>query len=442
MDDKARAVALFRYALIREAAHPTHSSADRGRIVRELAAQDHDGPEGAWVRVSRRTIDRWITAWRTGGFDALVPVPRRREARIPVEQLALAERLKREAPARTAAQVREVMRAHHGVAPSERTLQRLFKRLGLHRRQVAPHAFGRFEAERANDLWTGDALHGPVVLGRKTYLFAFLDDRSRLLTGYRWGYAEDTLRLEAALRRGLQSRGIPCRLYVDNGSAFVSHQLLRACAVLGIRLIHSTPHRPEGRGKIERVFRTVRDQFLVELEMRGALHLQELNELFAAWAETIYHHRVHSETGQAPLERFLENDAPQMPTPEQLREAFLWSERRRVTKTATVQLHGNVYEVDQALIGATVELVFDPFTLDQVEVRYNGKPMGLGTPQRIGRHTHPQARPEVPPEPTQRTGIDYLQIVRDRHDEATRRRISYSNLPEHTEEQPHEEDPS
>jgi putative transposase len=432
-------MALFRYALIREAAHPTLSPADRGRIVRELAAQDHDGPFGTRVRVSRRTIDRWIRAWHIGGFDALVPTPRRRDPRIPVEQLELAEHLKREAPRRTAAQVREVMRAHHATAPSERTLQRLFLRLGLHRTQLAPRAFGRFEAERSNDLWTGDALHGPTIAGRKTYLFAFLDDRSRLLTGYRWGHAEDTLRLEAALRRGLQSRGIPESLYVDNGSAFVSHQLLRACAVLGIRLVHSTPHRPQGRGKIERVFRTVRDQFLVELEMRGAEHLRELNVLFGAWVETIYHHRVHSETGQSPRERFLENDALVMPTSVQLREAFLWSERRRVTKTATVQLHGNVYEVDPALIGASVELVFDPFTLDQVEVRYQGKPMGIGSPQRIGRHVHPQARPEFPPEPAPRTGIDYLQIVHDRHEQTTRRRNAYSNLPDTDQQQ---EEPS
>jgi putative transposase len=431
----AREIALFRYALIREAADPSLANSERGRLVRELAAQDHAGPAGERVRVSRESIDRWIRAWRKGGFDALVPVPRRRDPRTPIELLALAERLKREAPRRTAAQVAEIIRATGAGVVSERTLQRLFARLGLHVYQPgARQVFGRFEAEHPNDLWTGDVLHGAVIGARKTYLFAFLDDHSRLLTGYRWGLAEDTLRLEAALRRGLSARGIPKALYVDNGSPFVSHQLLRACAVLGIRLVHSTPHRPQGRGKIERVFRTVTDQFLVELDMRGARHLPELNELFAAWVETIYHRRPHSETGQSPLERFGAADDIVVPSPDQLTEAFLWRELRRVTKTATVSLYNNLYEVDAALVGATVELLFDPFTLDHLEVRYQGRVMGVAVPQRIGRHVHPHARTEQSTEPVPATGIDYLGMIRDHHLEQTRRRIAYSNLPEPTDD--------
>jgi len=95
-------------------------------------------------------------------------------------------------------------------------------------------------------------LHGPVVAGRKTYLFAFIDDHSRALSGYRWGHSEDTIRLEAALRAGLACRGVPKVVYLDNGAAMVSKQLLRALAVLGIQLTHSRPGQPAGRGKIER----------------------------------------------------------------------------------------------------------------------------------------------------------------------------------------------
>jgi putative transposase len=143
-----------------------------------------------------------------------------------------------------------------GWAPGERTLQRWFAddpqitdRLAA---GAAGPVFGRFEAGRPNELWTGDALHGPTVAGRKTYLFAFLDDHSRAIMGHRFGFAEDTVRLAAALRPALGSRGVPDGIYVDNGSAFVDAWLLRACAKLGIRLIHSTPGRPQGRGKIER----------------------------------------------------------------------------------------------------------------------------------------------------------------------------------------------
>ncbi len=213
------------------------------------------------------SLDRWIRAWRAGGFDALVPSTRHAEPRTGASVLELAAALKREVPARTAAQVAAILAEHAGAAPSARTLQRHFARLELNTRPDGspPAAFGRFEPAAPNERWTGDALHGPVVAGRKTYLFAFIDDHSRALTGYRWGHSEDTIRLEAALRAGLACRGVPKVVYLDNGAAMVSKQLLRALAVLGIQLTHSRPGQPAGRGKIERFFRTVREQFLVEL---------------------------------------------------------------------------------------------------------------------------------------------------------------------------------
>lgn len=375
--ERARAIGLFRYRLIREAADAAHSTKERGRMVRVIAAVEHTDPFGRRVRVSRQTLDRWIRDWRGGGFDALVPNPRQPTPRTPAEVLELAVALRRENPDRTAATIRRVLRAQMGWSPDERTLQRHFTRLGLTRAAaVTPSVFGRFEADRPNELWTGDALHGPKINGRKTFLFAFIDDHSRAIVGYRFGFAEDTVRLAAALRPALASRGVPEAIYVDNGSAFVDAWLLRACAQLGIKLTHSTPGRPQGRGKIERFFRTVRDQFLVEITgepgapgRHQVTDLLELNRLFAAWVETAHHRAVHSETGQAPLARWQVGAPFALPAPAALAEAFLWEERRTVTKTATVSLHGNTYQVDPMLVGRKVELVFDPFDLTAVEVR-------------------------------------------------------------------------
>ena len=88
--------------------------------------------------------------------------------------------------------------------------------------------------------------------GRKTYLFCFLDDHSRAVMAARFGFAEDTIRLAAALRPALGSRGVPEHVYVDNGSAFVDAWLLRACAKLGIKLVHSQPGRPPLTGQPQR----------------------------------------------------------------------------------------------------------------------------------------------------------------------------------------------
>ncbi len=236
---------------------------------------------------------------------------------------------------------------------------------------------------------------------------------------------------------------------VDNGSAFVDAWLLRACAKLGIRLIHSTPGRPQGRGKIERFFRTVREQFLVEItgeptdeptdEATGAggaagggRHvvddLIELNRLFTAWVEQVYHRRIHSETGHPPLARWSAGAPFPLPTPAALAEAFCWEAQRTVHKTATVSLQGNTYQVDPALVGHRVELVFDPFDLTRIEVRLRGVPAGTAVPHRITRHAHLKARPETPPQAPTPTGIDYARLIDTAHQAELAQGVNYAAL--------------
>ena len=427
--DRAQEIGVFRWRIVGEAIDPSLSPRERGMLVRAAAAREHLGPDGRWVRVSRTTVDRWIRAYREGGFGALVPAPRRVANQTPARLLELALALRREQPARTAAQIHRIILEAEDRSPSARTIQRHLVAAGLPWKggQIG-RALGRFEAEFRNELWTGDALHGPLIDGRRTFLFCFLDDHSRLFCGYRWAAREDVLNASAALRAGIAARGVPKAVYVDNGSPFVSGQLLRACAVLGIRLIHSRPGRPEGRGKIERAFRTVRQQWLVELEDRPIWSLEELNESFQAWVETVYHRRVHSETGQAPLERFLAAaGAPTVPSERSLREAFRWSERRTVSRTATVGMHGNTYEVDAGLAGRRVELVFDPFDLADVEVRADGHHVGLAVPRQIKRYVHPRTQP--PAQPRQPAGVDYLSLIRKRREQEMQQRIDYRNLP-------------
>jgi putative transposase len=435
--ERARQIGLFRYMLIREAADATLTGRQRGALVRTLAAQAHTDPDGRSVRITRWTLDRWIQNYRAGGFDALVPSARQSQPRTPSEVFELASALKKENPDRSAAQVRRILNAQLGWAPDERTLQRMFLRTGLTalRAPAESAVFGRFEAGRPNEIWTDDALHGPRLGGRKTYLFAFLDDQSRAIVGHRWGFAEDTVRLAAALRPALAARGVPEYVYVDNGSAFVDSWLLRACAKLGIKLVHSAPGRPQGRGKIERFFRTVTSEFIVEIASgegepgRQVTDLAEMNRLFTAWVETVYHRRVHSETAAAPLARWLEGGPYPVPAPTDLAEAFRWSEYRTVSKTALVSLHGNRYQVDPGLVGRKVELVFDPFDLTVLRVRSDGQDAGTALPFQITRHSHPKAKPEVPAEPPKpTTGIDYLSLIDDTHTTELAAKVNYAAL--------------
>jgi len=169
---RAQQVALFRYQLICPALDPGLSTKARGRVVRAIAACTHAGPFGGQHRYSRDTLDRWIRRYRAGGLDALAPSTRQPGSRIETTVLELAVALKRENPDRTAAQIVRILRASSGWAPSESTLLRLFHRRDLMGPAAGgePVVFGRFEAAQPNERWVGDALHGPRVAGRKTYL--------------------------------------------------------------------------------------------------------------------------------------------------------------------------------------------------------------------------------------------------------------------------------
>ncbi|MEV6013585.1 helix-turn-helix domain-containing protein [Streptomyces sp. NPDC051976] len=172
--EKAREVGLFRYAPIQDLLDPALTARERGRLARELATREHTDPFGRQVKVSRGTIDRWTRDYRGGGFAALVPEPRKAVPRTPPEVLELAAALKRENPGRTAAQIQRILRilrTTQGWSPTDRTLQRHFVSVGLTGTGGGDRSvFGRFEATRANELWTGDALHGPKIGGRKTYV--------------------------------------------------------------------------------------------------------------------------------------------------------------------------------------------------------------------------------------------------------------------------------
>jgi putative transposase len=212
----------------------------------------------------------------------------------------------------------------------------------------------------------------------------------------------------------------------DNGSAYSGAELARSCAILGIRLIHSRPYAPQGRGKQERLNRVIRERFLLEAETVGIASLDELNDRFAAWVERYLNVRVHSETGESPLARYAKRPA-RAADPELLRAAFLWSAQRRVSRTAGVSFEGNEYEVDAVLAGRTVELRYRPEDLFAIEIWWEGRQQGWATPRRIARHVHRQA-PPPPPAPAPATGIDYLGQVLADHEAVMSGPIAYRDL--------------
>jgi putative transposase len=440
MDHKGQEeIALHRWAVIAEAAGAGLTPAERGALVRQIAARAHTHPDGSARRYSRGTIDRWLRAWRKGGLEALKPAARADTGTVRAhpELFSEAAALRLELPGRSAAQIASILFRRHGIAVAERTIRGQLRRAGLHREALAaePKAYGRYEAAHPNERWITDVLIGPWVPwprregSVRARLFLIVDDHSRLLAGGRFYDRENARSCQDLLRRAITRRCLPEVFYCDNGAPFANAWLARTCGVLGIRLVHSRPYSPEGRGKQERLNRYIREAFLAEATHHGIESLEALNDLFAAWAAQVANRRVHAETGQAPIERFEAGGPPRQADPGLLREAFRWSVTRKVTRTATVPLEGNAYAVDPALTGRRAGLRYDPEDLTAIEVFPGGKPAGTATPFITRRHVHravPQAaRPGPAP-----TGIDYLGLVAAAHDEAagTGAKIDFAQL--------------
>jgi putative transposase len=264
----------------------------------------------------------------------------------------------------------------------------------------------------------GPWLPDPEVAGKKrrAHLFCFLDDHSRLAPHAEFFWDEALPRLERVLKVAILRRGVPQAIYVDNGQVYSANQFAAACATLGIERIQTAPYSPESKGKQERFFETVRLQFMPEVEVSQIATLDELNHSFWAWLACIYHRHQHRETGQTPLDRFQVGlDQARSVDPQALQRAFLWREKRKVRKDATLSLQGNTYQVDAHLAGRTLELRFDPFDLATLELYLDGRHLGRAVVVTQGRQRHIAVERLVtdpPPPPQPKSSLDYLAALR------------------------------
>ena len=297
---------------------------------------------------------------------------------------------------RTVKRLVELLRVEFPAARITRgTLDRHLRAQGWSRSALrstaGPHI--PFEQPYRNALWIGDVLHGPNVLvdGEvvRVKIFGWVDGYSRL-SPHMEGYADNRLpALEDSLEKAMATWGVPEGFFVDNGLVFSSTQLDLACGTLGIVKVHSTPGYAPSRGKIERLFRTVRDELLCEIESLPPMPLEEFNRYLRAWVETVYHTRVHSRTGQTPLQRWEDPAQPAVRTvtPHMLKQAFLQWARRKVGSTGEVKFLGNIYFADPVLAHQTVILRYDPFDLSAVWVWHKDQPMQRITAQHLVTHT-------------------------------------------------------
>ena len=212
----------------------------------------------------------------------------------------------------------------------------------------------------------------------QVFLQAPLDDASRLIPHAQFYPDRGLDSFLDGLRQALAARGIPTRLYMDNAKIYRSPQLARIAASIGIRSIHPPPYPPEGRGKIERFFRSVREQFLASLDPQARLSIEQLNERLWPWPDTVYHRREHRARQTTPLLRGQRDiqQVRQLPPPPDMRRLFFHRVDRLVRRDSTFRLRNRFFEAPPQLAGKRIEVRFDPLDLAPVEIYGDGKPEG------------------------------------------------------------------
>jgi transposase InsO family protein len=225
-----------------------------------------------------------------------------------------------------------------------------------------------------------------------THLCVIIDDHSRLIPFAQYALAADTQALLFCLKEAIRRRGLPRKLYADNGGPFINHHLRIVCANLSIRLVHSKVGRPWSRGKVERMFRTLQQDFEAGLRLpgQGVGSLDELNGKLACWLQEIYHPRLHEGIGESPQERFARALPLLRPWDPHLDLDRLFYTRidRTVRKDGTVRIDNDLYEVNLALRGLEVQLELDPWSKNPIWVRYKGQDFGAA--RKVDRHLNSQ----------------------------------------------------
>lgn len=391
-EEQKREVAVFRFGVIHDLVGGVHlQRGDQQRLLREKCERKWVVPHSSRTRLTRSTILRWIQRYKesNGKLESLDPIERSDQGisrRLDEETSLALIHLRKELPKVPVKDLIEAMHKRRLVLPGKDLSLSSVYRL-LHRHHLmgsaspTPEDRRKFEAELPNDLWQSDSMYGPQVdvdgRMKKTYLLAFLDDHSRLVPHAQFYLSEGLSSYLHALEQALLRRGLPRKLYLDNGPAFRSKHLEDVTASLGIALIHSSPYKPQGRGKVERFFRTVRGQFLSGFKGKT---LCELNEALDLWLQDLYHQRKHTSTGKTPFDRFTAQMQCLRPAPKDLQNYFRKHTRRRVAKDRTIVLNGKLYEAPIPLIGKQVLCLYHDERPQKVEVVHEQRSYGFLTP--------------------------------------------------------------
>jgi transposase InsO family protein len=385
----------FRHSVVAELGNPYLSRGQLTRMIKEKSNREYEIPYSTKTSLTEGCIRRWLHLYRKFGKDGLNPNIRmdRGKSRIisDEEQIAIVNLLESDSKLTAIAAVRKLQ--EQGVIKKEITSSSLSRFV---RSQDLTSAGRKSKSEKEKvlkfDFFSPleciqvDVMYGPEIPDengklRKALLMAFLDDATRRIVYARFSFSEKSILFEDGIKHILKAQGMIGRCYTDNGSSFVSNQTERILNIVGVILTHSRVGIPKGRGKVERFFRTVRDQFTRPLDIKTVKNLDELNARFNTWLECEYHRSPHRglSNNSTPLDAWIAkaNHIKMVRPGVDLDRIFLHMETRKVYKDSTFTLKGTLYEAPSILAGKKIKIFYDPHPpVLRVLVSHGGKEYG------------------------------------------------------------------
>ncbi len=374
-------------------------AAERVQLLSPLLANNLDTAQARLIKariceqtgISERTLRRYLSQYQTDGFSGLKPKSKgqqRSEDAIPVNVLEQAILLRREVPGRSVSQIITILEWEGLAEPGQikrSTLQEKLAQRGYSSRHMRMYADSgvaarRFQKKYRNQLWHSDVKYGPYLpIGKdgakkQVYLVTFVDDATRLVLHGQFYPVLDQVIVEDAFHQSILKYGVPEKVYFDNGSQYRTKWMIRACAKMGIRLIYAKPYSPEATGKVERFNRVV-DSFLSEAALEKPQTLDKLNELFQVWLSECYQNKPHSglECNMSPETAYRsDKKALKFLDPATIANAFLHAETRKVDKAGCISFASKKYEVGLNFIGCKITVVYDPASIDEITIEYEG----------------------------------------------------------------------
>lgn len=395
-DELEVAIATFRFGVISDFVIGMKLTyGEKEKLINEKVSRSYQIPGSTRTGISRSTIMSWINQYKKAGFKIQGLFPHERKDKGIVKsltteiKLAIKEIKKEKPNLGVPALIKELQHRKlimNGEELNASTIYRYINSENL--KSVNEDAIDKrhFEAEHPNQIWQSDILHGPLAKvdgkNKKTYLLAIIDDHSRLIMHAEFYLNETFETFKDGLKKAIARRGLPQKLYIDNGSCYRTLNLEQITAFLGIAIKHSRPYTPQGRGKIERWFRYVRDNFLSLYTLKS---LSELNESFETWVDA-YNNKIHGTTQETPLSRYRRNLECVRPAPHDLNNYFRMVEFRTVKKDRTIRLNSVLFEVPVMLIDKKVEARFHLEDPDIVEIFFNN--ISYGFTEKVDPHVN------------------------------------------------------